>query len=112
MSVDFYFRVTTNAQKRILHLISLEPRYGVKLRITVDSGGCSGLFYRYELTDIINPDDEILNIETVSLIIDKISQPFLHNSTLDYVETLGNSFFQIINPNATVKCGCGSSFAV
>jgi iron-sulfur cluster insertion protein len=112
MSAAFHFKVTTNAQRRILHLISSEEKPELKLRITVDSGGCSGLLYRYELTSSINQDDQVFEIETVSLIIDRISQPFLSNSTLDYVETLGNSYFQIINPNATLKCGCGNSFAV
>ncbi len=112
MSADFHFKVTTNAQRRILYLISLEEKSELKLRITVDSGGCSGLLYRYELTSSTNQDDQIFEIETVSLIVDSVSQPFLNNSTLDYIENLGNSYFQIINPNATLKCGCGNSFSV
>jgi iron-sulfur cluster insertion protein len=112
MSANFYFKVTPNAQRRILQLISLEEKSNLKLRITVDSGGCSGLFYKYELTDSPSADDIIHNTETVDVLIDCISQPFLHNSTLDYVQNLGNSYFQISNPNATLKCGCGNSFAV
>ncbi len=112
MSSDFCLNITKSAQDRIRHLISLEVDPELKLRISVDSGGCSGLFYRYELTSIVNQDDIVYTASETNLIIDEISQTFLQNSTLDYVENLGGSFFKIINPNAKLKCGCGSSFAV
>jgi iron-sulfur cluster insertion protein len=112
MSLDFCLKVTKSAQDRIRHLVALENSPELKLRISVDSGGCSGLSYRYELTSILAQEDTLYEASGTELIIDEISKTFLQNSTLDYVENLGGSFFQIINPNAKLKCGCGSSFAV
>jgi iron-sulfur cluster insertion protein len=111
-SVDFNFKVTEDARKRIAYLISQEKSPNLKLRILVDSGGCSGLRYIYQLTDKVNQDDLVFESDDVQIVIDQISKTFLSGSTLDYVQNLGASFFQITNPNASIKCGCGSSFAV
>lgn len=106
------FHVTQKAVRRIIEIIEMEKEQDLKLRITVDSGGCSGFQYIYELTKKIAEDDIILQKSNVEIVIDKISQPFLHNATLDYLEDLGSAFFQILNPNSTNKCGCGNSFSI
>jgi iron-sulfur cluster insertion protein len=37
---------------------------------------------------------------------------YLMGATIDYKQELMSSSFVINNPNATSKCGCGSSFGV
>jgi iron-sulfur cluster assembly accessory protein len=42
--------------------------------------------------------------------VDTESLNFISGSTLDYLETLNDSGFKIINPRAARTCGCGTSF--
>jgi iron-sulfur cluster assembly accessory protein len=39
-----------------------------------------------------------------------MSAPYLRGATLDWLETLEQSGFQIQNPNAGGTCACGDSF--
>lgn len=81
----------------------------LKLRIIVQSGGCSGFEYLFELDSTINDDDLVFEDRVV---IDETSLNILDGSELDYVEELIGSDFKINNPNAVSGCGCGQSFAM
>ena len=80
------------------------------LRISVSPGGCSGLRYQtyfdYEQLD----GDVIYNFENFDLRLDKMSDPYLQGSTLDFVDTIEKQGFTIDNPNAQGSCACGDSF--
>lgn len=106
------FNITNNAVLRISELIKNEPTNKIALRVAVDGGGCSGFMYNYNLVDKINDDDFILEKDKIKIVIDPMSQQFLENSTLEFIEELGSAYFQISNPNAKAKCGCGSSFNI
>jgi iron-sulfur cluster assembly accessory protein len=84
------------------------------LRISVSGGGCSGFQYIFELDNNSKEEDiEILKIDNkIFAVTDQTSLPFLSGSEIDYVIELGASFFKVNNPNATAKCGCGSSFSI
>ncbi len=82
------------------------------LRVAVDGGGCSGFQYRFEFADTPNPDDLILERDGARILIDEISQGFLADSEIDYVQELIGAAFKIHNPNATAACGCGTSFSI
>lgn len=106
------FTITENAVNRIKHLLQNEPDNTV-LRISVEAGGCSGFRYKYDLIpDDRNNDDIVLKEKEVVILIDKMSMEFLLKSRLDYIEDLGSAYFEIQNPQASSKCGCGNSFAV
>lgn len=104
------FDVSQSAARRISELIKNEPDSKVAIRVAVDSGGCSGFMYDYNLIDKVNDDDFILEKYGVKIAIDPLSQPFLDKCKLEFVEELGSAYFQISNPNAIAKCGCGNSF--
>ncbi|MFN7662920.1 MAG: HesB/IscA family protein [Alphaproteobacteria bacterium] len=82
------------------------------LRISVLSGGCSGLQYKFDLETHITPDDIVIENQGAKVVIDSVSYPFLENASLVYEQELIGSYFKIVNPNAAKSCGCGSSFAV
>lgn len=108
---NFSFNVTEKAKKRISKLIERESHESLMLRIEVASGGCSGLLrYKYKLTNVVTSCDIILLKGKIAL--DATSSTFLKGATLDYVEGFGRACFQITNPNATSRCGCGHSFSV
>ena len=104
--------VTDAAYARIAKILSNEPANS-KLRISVQGGGCSGFQYHFDF-DNTEPKngDIIISKDDAIVIIDDLSIGFISGSTLDYVETLGSAGFEIKNPHATAKCGCGNSFAV
>jgi iron-sulfur cluster assembly protein len=57
-----------------------------------------------------NPGDETIHQEDVSVFIDHGSIGYLRGCQIDYVESLSDSGFKLINPNAARSCGCGTSF--
>ena len=100
------------AANRVKELIAKDEKNMIALRVSVDGGGCSGFMYQYSLIDNINEDDFILESNEIKVAIDPMSQQFLEGCRIEFVQELGSNFFQITNPNASAKCGCGNSFAV
>jgi iron-sulfur cluster assembly protein len=47
----------------------------------------------------------------VRVVIDPKSALFVSGSELDYSEDLQQGGFKVSNPNASVTCSCGESFA-
>lgn len=83
------------------------------LRLSIEAGGCSGFQYNFSLDDKGNDDDRIFEREGVKLVVDKISLDFVKGATVDYVEELIRSAFQVSsNPSAVGGCSCKSSFMV
>ena len=101
--------LTENAAKQIKTLVTDPDMQGKALRVYVETGGCSGMEYGMAFDDK-KADDEIVQQDGVAVIIDPMSANFLKGSTIDYVDSLQGSGFQIKNPNAHSSCGCGKSF--
>jgi len=104
--------ISDNAAKRIAALVEMEEKPGMRLRVAVSGGGCSGFQYGFSLDDEKNDDDLLFEKNGIEVVIDETSLDFLKGSQLDFVEDLIGSYFAMNNPNATSTCGCGSSFAV
>ncbi|WP_454557699.1 iron-sulfur cluster insertion protein ErpA [Parapedomonas caeni] len=100
------------AAARVATLVAKQGKPGLKLRLSVDGGGCSGFQYRFGFDETAQPDDLVVSRDGVSMVVDAVSLPFLEGAVVDYVESLGGSSFQVINPNAQSSCGCGSSFSI
>lgn len=106
------FSLTNSAATRIAKILVGEPE-GTKLRVAVGGGGCSGFQYKVDFDcNPVTEDDLVIEHNGSAVIIDSTSLEMLKGSELDYVETLGSAGFEIRNPNATAKCGCGNSFSV
>lgn len=83
------------------------------LRLSVEAGGCSGFQYAFTLDDKTNSDDRIFEKDGIKLVVDRISFDFVKGATVDYVEELIRSAFQVTeNPSAVGGCSCKSSFMV
>lgn len=104
--------ITDSAAERINQLKILEKNPNLLLRISVDGGGCSGFKYDYEFVNEIKPDDYIAEKNGIQIAVDPVSQLYMDGATLDFIEQLGSAYFEIRNPKATAKCGCGNSFAM
>ena len=104
--------VTESAARRIAEILREDGGADMKLRIAVSGGGCSGFQYGFTLDDTRNEDDIVIERGGVTVLIDSMSVEYMKGSEVDFVEDMIGASFQIKNPNATSKCGCGSSFAV
>jgi len=104
--------ISESAARRIKEIMASESDAKSMLRIAVQGGGCSGFQYGFTFDDQRNEDDLVVTRDGATLLIDAVSLNYMAGAEVDFVEDLAGAAFQIRNPNATSKCGCGSSFAV
>ncbi|WP_412481128.1 iron-sulfur cluster insertion protein ErpA [Azonexus sp. IMCC34839] len=102
---------TDSAANKVRELIEEEGNPGLKLRVFVTGGGCSGFQYGFTFDEEVAEDDTTMEKNGVMLLIDPMSYQYLVGAEIDYTEGLEGSQFVIRNPNATSTCGCGSSFS-
>lgn len=102
---------TDSAAAKVKILIDEEKNPGLKLRVYVQGGGCSGFQYGFTFDEEQQADDTSIENGGVTLLVDPMSFQYLAGSKIDYKEDLEGARFIINNPNATTTCGCGSSFA-
>ncbi|MDG1164924.1 MAG: iron-sulfur cluster insertion protein ErpA [Porticoccaceae bacterium] len=104
--------VTERAVAKVQSLKAEEDNEGLKLRVYVTGGGCSGFQYGFSFEDTMAEDDTPVSRDGVTVLIDSLSFQYLAGSTVDYEEGLMGSRFVITNPNASTTCGCGASFSI
>ena len=105
-------RLTDNAVTKVRALIEDEGNPGLKLRVYITGGGCSGFQYGFSFDEAVSEDDMIIERDGVTALIDVMSYQYLVGSEVDYSEGLEGSRFVVNNPNATTTCGCGASFSI
>src|SRR5690625_1337952 len=105
--------ITENAKNRIHHLMEKEnydSSYFV--RVSVESGGCSGLSYNLKFENEDSEGDQYFEDKVKKICLDIKSFLYLSGTELDYTEGLSGKGFEFQNPNASRTCACGDSFAV
>ena len=105
--------VSEKALDRITKLFEenkYDDTYG--LRVSVVSGGCSGLSYKIDFDNKSTELDQILEDKGLKILIDKKSVFYLIGTELDFSEGLNGKGFYFKNPNASRTCGCGESFSL
>jgi iron-sulfur cluster insertion protein len=104
--------ISSSAARRIAALLAAEARPGVRLRVSVSGGGCSGFQYQFALDDASEADDVQIERDGAAVVVDGMSLMYVIGAELDFVEDLTGSYFRMNNPNASSSCGCGTSFAI
>ncbi len=82
------------------------------VRISVSSGGCSGMSYALNFDNAAREGDTVSEQGGLKVYVDRESAPFLDGVTVDYVVGLHREGFKFVNPKAARTCGCGESFGV
>ena len=104
--------VTDAAAAYLAGLLSGNP--GKAFKVSIDSRGCAGHKYRYDLIDssAIPPNDACLSRTWGMVVIDVSSIMHILGSTLDLSQDLFSSQLVWSNPWAVSACGCGESFSL
>ncbi|MXW82137.1 MAG: iron-sulfur cluster assembly accessory protein [Rhodothermaceae bacterium] len=89
--------------------INLDKAY---LRLAVIQGGCSGLTYDLGWDTEIKYGDEQLEVNGLSVVIDRRSRLYLDGAELDFTDGLEGKGFHFSNPQASRTCACGESFGL
>ena len=108
---EYPISLTDGAITKALLSMKAEGKTGWGLKISVKIGGCAG--YTYLLSFDENPldNDEILQMQELKVFVDKNALRLIKGITIDYLDSLNESGFKFINPNAKTTCGCGTSFS-
>ena len=105
--------VADSAKEKIESLIANEGLSKEHfVRVSVTSGGCSGLSYQMDFDDESKENDQVFEDKGVKIVTDLKSFLYLCNTTLEFSGGLNGKGFYFDNPNANRTCGCGESFAV
>lgn len=101
------FNVSESARSGLIRILTR----GESLLIDVVPGGCNGFSYKYDV--VIDVVDEAISVSDIPpVFLTRQASDMLAGATLEYnADEFGTSFFSILNPSATSKCGCGSSFS-
>ncbi len=103
--------VSDEAASKVKSLLEQEGRDDLALRIAVQPGGCSGLRYQLFFDERTLDGDQVTDFDGVSVVVDRMSMPYLNGAVIDFVDTIEKQGFTIDNPNATGSCACGDSFS-
>lgn len=105
--------VSDSAKEKIMELRSKEHMgEDYFVRVSVTSGGCSGLTYNMDFDNENKANDQVFEDNDVKIVTDLRSFLYLCNTTLEFSGGLDGNGFYFQNPNAARTCGCGESFAV
>ncbi|MFK7946167.1 MAG: HesB/IscA family protein [Saprospiraceae bacterium] len=105
--------VADSAKEKITEIMTsqkLDENYFI--RVSVVSGGCSGLSYKMDFDNEIQEKDQIFEDNDTKVVTDLRSFLYLCNTTLEFSGGLNGKGFEFVNPNAARTCGCGESFAL
>ncbi|MGO9438904.1 MAG: HesB/IscA family protein [Terracidiphilus sp.] len=103
-------QLTESAVSALRSAIAATPAPIAGLRISVQSGGCSGNKYQMGLVQAAEQGDVVGESHGVAIFIDPASVPLISGTTIDFVDSLQGSGFSFSNPQAKSSCGCGKSF--
>ncbi len=103
--------LTERAATHVANFIARRGK-GVGLRLGVKTTGCSGLAYKLEYADAVNPEDLTFESHGVKVVVDPKSLPYIDGTELDFAREGLNEGFKFNNPNVKDACGCGESFNV
>ncbi len=110
--MDTQIALSDRAAAKVKALMHAEDKPGLKLRVFITGGGCSGFSYGFTFDEDVAEDDAVVEHDGVTMLVDALSYQYLTGSQVDYQEDLQGAQFVVANPNATATCGCGNSFAI
>lgn len=112
LKLDTGIYISDKAKSKVEEILREEGKADHFLRVSVVSGGCSGLSYKLDFDNLTKPMDQVFFDKGIKIVTDMKSVLYLFNTTLEYTEGLNGKGFHFSNPNASRTCACGESFSV
>jgi iron-sulfur cluster assembly accessory protein len=103
--------LTETAVTKVKTLLAAEGRDDLRLRVSVQPGGCSGLIYQLFFDEQLEEADAIVDFDGVEVVVDPMSAPYLDGASIDFEDSIQKQGFTIDNPNAANSCACGDSIS-
>lgn len=103
--------LTDSAHEQLKSLFEKDKNSPDGVRISLTSGGCSGLAYQMDF-DKKKDNDVIAEYDSLKVLVDPKSALYIYGLIIDYDGGLNGKGFTYENPNAQEACGCGTSFSV
>ncbi|MCX2486492.1 HesB/IscA family protein [Pedobacter sp. MR2016-24] len=105
--------ITDKAKTKIVRLMEESDKgEGSFLRVSVTTGGCSGLSYNMDFDTEAKADDQFFEDKGIRIALDMKSFLYLAGTELDFTVGINGKGFNFNNPNASRSCACGESFSV
>jgi iron-sulfur cluster assembly accessory protein len=107
--------ITNMAKNHLFRIVSeSNNKY---LLFSAVGGGCNGFNYKLEPTNKLIDGKDIVSLENnkkENLLIELCPKSLMYiiGTKIDWKEDMMGSCFTFENPNATSKCGCGTSFDI
>lgn len=99
--------VTGRAARRLAPLLTTPADGATGIRVTVETRGCAGLWYRLTLREEGAPDDVALESRGIRVLTDPESAGYLQGAVIDWTD----SGFTVRNGQIKATCACGASFS-
>jgi len=105
--------ITELAQERLNDLVGEQMReQNAAIRVFMQQGGCGCSGPRFGMgLDQPSAEDAVVELGSLKFIVDPMSATSLEEASIDYVDDVMESGFQISAPNAVAAgggCGCGA----
>ncbi len=104
--------LTPAAADRVREIIARSDSPIAGLRVGVKNGGCAGQEYVLDYAKSVDPLDEVVTDQDVTILVQPSAVLFLLGTVIDYEVTRLSSKFVFRNPNQTDACGCGESVTI
>ena len=104
--------ISPSAAQEIKRLQTSRQKPESYLRLAVKVGGCSGLYYSFDLCEEKRESDRSYESQGINILVEPESDGYLQDLKLDYAEDLMGGGFRFHNPHSFNPCGCGLSFNV
>ena len=101
--------ITDFALQKLKEIAASEGVEEQYVRIKLKGGGCSGLMHEMDFVPEKLDTDELIQFDTIKVIIDPVSFQYLENVSVDYIDSLMSTGFKFSSPDIKSTCGCGHS---
>ncbi len=97
--------ITDKAKQRVLEAVKAEGKPDLGLRVSIDGRSPAGLQFGLALItpDEVQEDDVVVDGDGVKIYLDAEAAPRMENASLDFVETLSESGFKVLNADEGTK---------
>ncbi|HEY9299979.1 MAG TPA: iron-sulfur cluster assembly accessory protein, partial [Phormidium sp.] len=89
------------AAREVKRLMAKQKQSNSLFRLSVQPGGCAGIFYTLEFDQAIRTLDQVYDCQGIQVVVEENSLKYINGLTLDYTEDLMGGGFRFHNPNAT-----------